>query len=325
MRRRQRQRRLRDRLSSPSVPTSAVSAADTRRIVGASAVIATRASVIVPATTVTTAVAPTTAISIWRRYSRRTYAEPVAGPGAGRSSRDEQLTRRRQPWSPGRSRARPSTLLARLTSTAGRPMAPKHSSGPPVSIAGEAFITLPPIVPCARVACEPTIAEASASAVNRSRIDAVREDRPRASTSAPRRRPPSSLDDPSERLDPIDRDDARQRVLALTGRTPGRSRRRPAALPSRARERVLERDRGRERSSSPVDLSETRPRRARASSAGGGPGFRAPTRSRSRSPRRWGPGGARPRPSNRAGPRPAVGICTQSTSICGASEHVTSL
>ena len=30
--------------------------------------------------------------------------------------------------------------------------APKHSNGPPVSIAGEAFITLPPIVPCARVA-----------------------------------------------------------------------------------------------------------------------------------------------------------------------------
>ena len=48
-------------------------------------------------------------------------------------------------------------------------VAPKQTSGPPVSIAGDAFITLPPIVPCARVACEPTIADASASAVSCSR------------------------------------------------------------------------------------------------------------------------------------------------------------
>ena len=34
-----------------------------------------------------------------------------------------------------------------------------------MSIAGDAFMTLPPIVPCARVAWEPTIADASASAV----------------------------------------------------------------------------------------------------------------------------------------------------------------
>ncbi len=34
-----------------------------------------------------------------------------------------------------------------------------------MSIAGDPFMTLPPIVPCARVAWEPTIADASASAV----------------------------------------------------------------------------------------------------------------------------------------------------------------
>ena len=56
----------------PSEPISACSAAGTRRIVGASAVIATRASETVPPSIVTTAVAPTTAISIWRRYSSRT-------------------------------------------------------------------------------------------------------------------------------------------------------------------------------------------------------------------------------------------------------------
>jgi hypothetical protein len=45
-------------------------------------------------------------------------------------------------------------------------VAPKTISGAPVSIAGEAFMTLPPIVPTLRVAWEPTIAEASASAVH---------------------------------------------------------------------------------------------------------------------------------------------------------------
>ena len=66
-------------------------------------------------------------------------------------------------------------------------MASKHSSGPPVSIAGEAFITLPPIVPFARVACEPTIADASASAVNRERTISLATIAS-CVTSAPRRR-----------------------------------------------------------------------------------------------------------------------------------------
>ncbi len=43
-------------------------------------------------------------------------------------------------------------------------VAPRQISGPPVSIAGDAFIKLPPTVPWARVACEPTIAHASARA-----------------------------------------------------------------------------------------------------------------------------------------------------------------
>ena len=52
-------------------------------------------------------------------------------------------------------------------------VAPRQMSGPPVSIAGEAFMRLPPIVPCARVAWEPTIAEASASDVKRSRTSGL--------------------------------------------------------------------------------------------------------------------------------------------------------
>ena len=57
-----------------------------------------------------------------------------------------------------------------------------------MSIAGEAFITLPPIVPCARVACDPTIAEASARAVNRARISALATMSPWV-TSVPSRSP----------------------------------------------------------------------------------------------------------------------------------------
>ena len=49
-------------------------------------------------------------------------------------------------------------------------VAPRTMSGPPISIAGEAFMTFPPTVPCNRVAREPTIADASASAVSRSRM-----------------------------------------------------------------------------------------------------------------------------------------------------------
>jgi hypothetical protein len=61
--------------------------------------------------------------------------------------------------------ANSSSSATRRVSAAERrvAVAPKQISGPPVAIAGEAFITLPPIVPCARVACEPAIAQASAA------------------------------------------------------------------------------------------------------------------------------------------------------------------
>ena len=43
--------------------------------------------------------------------------------------------------------------------------ADKHSNGAVVSAAGDAFITLPPMVPVQRVAAEPTIELASAIAL----------------------------------------------------------------------------------------------------------------------------------------------------------------
>ena len=56
--------------------------------------------------------------------------------------------------------------LVERTSTS----APKQSSGPLVSAAGDALAMLPPIVPTFRVAGEPTIEAASAMAVQRSRM-----------------------------------------------------------------------------------------------------------------------------------------------------------
>ncbi len=94
-------------------------------------------------------------------------------------------------------------------------VAPRHMSGPPVSIAGEAFMRLPPIVPCARVACEPTIAEASASAVNRSRTSRLRGD---LLVRDERAEPEGTvhLGDAAQLDDAIDRHDALgQRRLAL--------------------------------------------------------------------------------------------------------------
>ena len=130
---------------------STASASVTRRIVGASAVIARRASATEPPSRRTAAVTPTIAISIWRRYSSRTYAEPVSGPQAGTSIPTSS--------SPGSATVVPGPVQSSSRVTVRSPEAdrrdadaPKHSNGPPVSIAGDAFITLPPIVPCARVA-----------------------------------------------------------------------------------------------------------------------------------------------------------------------------
>ncbi len=138
-------------------------------MVGASAVIATRASVMEPFSSVTTAVAPTIAISIWRRYSSRTYALPVPAAGAGMAiaTSSSSAAADVRPGPVQRSARPTSRVPLGPWSTA---TAPWQRSGPPVSIAGDAFITLPPIVPFARVACEPTIDDASAMPVKRSRI-----------------------------------------------------------------------------------------------------------------------------------------------------------
>ena len=117
----------------------------------------------------TAAVAPTTAISIWRRYSSLRVA---ASRSVGRERHldlGEELVRRPREVAPGPVRS--SVTGTRRSPDAERSIAsaPKTMSGPPISIAGEAFMTLPPIVPCALVARDPTIAEASAIAVSRSR------------------------------------------------------------------------------------------------------------------------------------------------------------
>ena len=127
--------------------------------------IATRAPAITSPSSRTTAVAPTTAISIWRRYSSRTYALPVPGATGGSVTAVSS--------SPGSAEVFPGPVHSASSATSRVPppalrsvtTPPRHRSGPPVSIAGDPFMTLPPIVPCARVAWEPTIADASASAV----------------------------------------------------------------------------------------------------------------------------------------------------------------
>ena len=162
-------------------------------MVGARAVIATRASVTVDVRRGR------------RRQSRRRPRSPSAGgtragrtrcpfPGAGAGTSTETSSSSRA----GDRRAGAGEELvdghgARAGRRRSATVAPRQISGPPVSIAGEAFITFPPIVPCARVACEPTIALASARAVKRSRIVGVRGDlgvrRERAEDGG---RPPSS-------------------------------------------------------------------------------------------------------------------------------------
>ena len=118
-------------------------------------------------------------------------AAGAVGAERGRRSRREARPAV-APWSargpPRDPRSRPSASPAGERSVAD---APKQTSGPPVSIAGEAFIRLPPIVPCARVACEPTIAHASVSAVKRARTASLAAISAWLA-SAPSRRPPSS-------------------------------------------------------------------------------------------------------------------------------------
>ena len=143
----------------------ACSASGARMIVGATAASAILHSRTVPSSASTTcAAAPTTAISIARRYSSRTYALPEPATGAGRwtathssSARAAVLPGPVQSDSIATRRAAPGER----SSTS----APRTTSGAPVSIAGEPFITLPPSVPTLRVEGDPTSAEPSASAL----------------------------------------------------------------------------------------------------------------------------------------------------------------
>ena len=96
-------------------------------------------------------------------------------------------------------------------------MAPRQISGAPVSIAGEAFITLPPMVPLARVACDPTMADASARPVKRSRTTGC-DSSSSCVTSAPSRSPPPAAEMPRSASMPWMRDErVGQRRLALPG------------------------------------------------------------------------------------------------------------
>jgi len=103
-----------------------------------------------------------------RKIQLRPRPLPVPGAGRGRptamSSSSFEAT-----VAPGPVR-RSSTAMSRVPPVERRvTVAPRQINGPPASIAGEAFMRFPPIVPCARVACDPTIALASARAVNRAR------------------------------------------------------------------------------------------------------------------------------------------------------------
>ena len=313
--------------SPPSEPISAASASATRRIVGASAVMATRASATEP---------PSTRHDGGHPHDRDLHLAPVLeadvarsrspAPAPARRSRTSSSPRigRRSPRA--RSRARRAATVRSPDADRRSADAPKHSSGPPVSIAGEAFITLPPIVPCARVAWDPTIAEASASAVNRSRITRVRHD---LVVRDQRAQAQAAVDARRSRRAP--RSDRSRRSPRATGPCPGaprrrgRSRRPPAGPPSRAaasasstvaadvNDRVI--------SSTPRDAAQTR------SGVIGSCRTCAPTTlaiAFAIAPA-VGTCGGSPTPLEPRGPAPSVGICTQSTSISGASEHVTSL
>src|ERR687888_1400916 len=150
--------------ASADAPASADSAAGTRMIVGATAVNASRTSVIRPSAGTGAAAAPTTAISIAWRYSSRMYAEP---PPAGTAGTVTSVSS-----SPGAADVCPGPVARSATGIVRVPpdersvrLASNTSNGATVSAAGDAFIRLPPIVPVPRVAGEPTIAAPSASAV----------------------------------------------------------------------------------------------------------------------------------------------------------------
>ena len=149
------------------------SAASTRMTVGATAVIATRAS--------RAATVPVECHERRRTDDRDLHRRPVLEPQvrapdpAGGSRRDDDA-RRAAPRVPGssvrgrrgtRRPGRSANPAAERSSTE----ASKTSNGDPVSIAGEALHRLPPSVPRWRVAGEPTRADESERADQRSRTE----------------------------------------------------------------------------------------------------------------------------------------------------------
>ena len=171
------------------------------------------------------------------------HLPPVLEPqvGAARAVGRERERRSRRAARRPRAVVAPGPVQRSSIATAASPagdcsvtVAPKQTSGPPVSIAGEAFITLPPIVPCARVACEPTIAQASASAVKRGADVVARGD---LRVARERAEPEASVVerlDAVELGDAVDRDDAvRAASTCRSGRRRrGRCRRRPGRAPA---------------------------------------------------------------------------------------------
>ena len=120
------------------------------------------------AASTTSAAAPTTAISIARRYSSRTYALPEPGGGRRAGGRPRTARRRAATVLPGPVHSSSTGSRARVASgERSSTSAPSTTSGAPVSIAGEPFMTLPPSVPTLRVDGDPTSAEPSASALKR--------------------------------------------------------------------------------------------------------------------------------------------------------------
>ena len=265
--------------------------------------------------------APTTAISICCRYSSRDVAAARARGRERHVHGGQELVRPAPSSRPGPAKrsadARPGAR--RSAAVQRRPWRRGRCSGPPVSIAGEAFITLPPIVPWARVACEPTIADASARAVSRSRTTGW----PAISCVARRARrgaAPSPIDvDAAQLGDAVDRDEAvRERRLALAraddeigaaGDRPGAGRRAPRP----PRRRV-----GRERTRS----SRARASQTRSGVIGSCAHARAdrPSRSRSRPLRRWGRTAARRRPSTPSARRSA---CRSRSTRCRSAARRT--
>ena len=258
----------RERLLVTGLPTIAASAAGERTIVGATAVSAMRQS--------STSPSPLSVTDGGGADDGDLHRAPVLEPqvGAARARRqgrdphrDEQLAGARRTSGRARSRGRRARRVREPPVERSSTSASSTSSGAPVSIAGEAFMTLPPIVPTWRVAGEPTSA-----------LPSARPDQPRRRcrrstsisawlTSAPRTRSRRRPDRCRARRDAVDRDDALgQGRLALPGGDDEVGAAGDRAGARRRRPRAPRRAYGRLRSSRAAPPA-CAPRRARASSA----------------------------------------------------------